>query len=178
MASINLGPYRLMPRGEFDAKKEYKVLDLVSYNGSSYICINDDIIDGVSNIGILPTGQDKSATYYAISASKGDKGAIADKYDGFTTLSSGSWDYSLSDKVIIKDESITDIIITNVYDGCCGMVLSANPNLVLPKNSQYSIDFWYLELSKKQYFVYTFVCVGEKDTAKLIWNRTIIEGDL
>ena len=105
MAVNNLGAFRLNPTGKFNPERQYEFLDMVEYEGSSYVCINDDIIDGVSNIGIVPVGQEKSSLYYHLVAAKGDKGDIADKYDGFLKLDSNIWDYSLSDKVLIPENT-------------------------------------------------------------------------
>ena len=46
MAEYNLGPFRIRPMGIFDSSKSYRFLDLVAYNGGSYVCINMDTIDG------------------------------------------------------------------------------------------------------------------------------------
>ena len=43
MSDINLGPFRLNPRGEIKPGEKYKFLDLVTYKGSSYVNINNDI---------------------------------------------------------------------------------------------------------------------------------------
>ena len=152
MAVNNLGAFRLNPTGKFNPERQYEFLDMVEYEGSSYVCINDDIIDGVSNIGIVPVGQEKSSLYYHLVAAKGDKGDIADKYDGFLKLDSNIWDYSLSDKVLIPENTTINsnnpLVINNVYDGCCGLIIS-NVNLCLPENSDYSVDFNYLDIIGK-----------------------------
>ena len=44
MADYNLGPYRPRPRGVFSSIEMYRYLDIVEYNGSSYININYDKI--------------------------------------------------------------------------------------------------------------------------------------
>lgn len=56
------------PRGEYDAQEEYTALDLVSYNGSSYLCR-----EGCT--GIAPT----NTTYWQVFASGGGGGT--DDYD-------------------------------------------------------------------------------------------------
>ena len=38
----NLGPIRLNHTGEFNQFKEYKFLDSVNYNGSTYVFINQE----------------------------------------------------------------------------------------------------------------------------------------
>ena len=184
---INLGAFRINPRGEFDPNQQYEFLDAVTYNGSSYLCINNDIIDGVSNIGILPEGEQKSELYYMLLAHKGDQGDIAPHYESFITLEDRIWDYSKSDKIIIPEDMVFDeennirLIINNVYDGCCGMILTENKNVVLPTNSDYSADFDYMDLDnsvnnrKGQYYMYSFVCrqIGVNKFV-LIWHRTVI----
>ena len=183
----NLGAFRLNPAGDFDPNHQYEFFDLVTYNGSSFVCINEDIIDGVSNIGILPEGEEKSPLYYQLVAHKGDQGDIAPHYDSFITLDSRVWDYSLSDKVIIPEDMEFDeehnvrLSIENVYDGCCGLIMSYNKNIVLPTNSDYSADFDYIELENSvnnnigQYYMYSFVCrqIGEHQFT-LMWHRSVM----
>lgn len=182
----NLGPYRLNPTGKFNPEKQYRFLDMLEYNGSSYVCINDDIIDGVSNIGVLPVGEEKSEIYFQLIASCGAEGPRAEKYDGFVKLTNESpvWDYNVTDKIIIGHlyDSSTPIEIINAYDGCCGMIITNNYNLILPENSHYSInfnlaaDYW-----PDHYFMYTFVAVAFTDaidSLQFIWNRNTIEGNL
>ena len=175
----NLGPFRLNPRGEYDTATQYEVLDLVTYKGSSYVCINNDIIDGVSNIGIPPEGHERSETYYQVIALRGDKGERAEKYDGFLKLSDGKWDYALSDKVIIKATDAVTLEISNVYDGCCGMILTDNPSLTLPARSETSVNFGYIMASSSNcYYMYTFVYYGDETSGKFVWNKNYIEGVL
>ena len=42
MSDINLGPFRINPRGEIQPSKQYKFMDLVTYKGSAYLNINND----------------------------------------------------------------------------------------------------------------------------------------
>ena len=184
----NLGAFRLNPKGEYDPREQYDFLDLVTYKGSSYVSINKDIIDGVANIGILPVGEEKSPLYWALNASKGDTGPIAPHYDSFITLDSIVWDYSLSDKIIIpEDMKFEDVlgkrlVIENVYDGCCGLIITKNEEVVLPENSDYAVDFDYVTLSTtdnlgqtNQYYLYSFICREiAPNTFTLIWHRTVI----
>ena len=171
MADYNLGPFRIRPRGEFDPSEAYRFLDLVSYNGSSYVCINNDTIDGVSVTGVLPAGQDSSELYWQLIASKGDKGS---GYQEYLTVTNGVWDFSKSDKIIIPDSAEDTLTITNIYSGCCGLILTTK-ELELPVNSDYSIDFWYVSCGTNQYYMYTFVYGGygtHRDT--FVWNRTVV----
>lgn len=76
----NLGPFRIRPRGEFSSTEKYRFLDLVSYNGSSYLCKNDDTIDGTGAISVLPAGAHNSDAYWMLSASRGEPGLIEVEY--------------------------------------------------------------------------------------------------
>lgn len=180
MSEYNLGPFRINPKGEFDPDEYYRYLDAVTYNGGSYLCINYDTIDGISCRGILPEGQPQSETYWMCLAKKGDKGddgKSPEIYDSFLTLEDNNWDYSVSDKIIIPIDMVFDaaLNIENVYDGCCGVIISKNENIVFPENSDYSIDFNYIEkTSNSQYYMYTFIYGKISSSYKFIWNRTII----
>lgn len=170
MADYNLGPFRIRPRGEFKSSESYRYLDLVTYNGGSYVCINLDTIDGIAVTGVLPEGQASSESYWQCIAHKGDKGDTGDQYKNFITITDGLWDYSKSDKIIIPDNGSVNLAIINVYDGCCGVVLSSK-ELDLPYNSEYSIDFNYISCSTNQYYMYTFIYTPSN---KFSWNRTVI----
>ncbi len=56
---VDYGAVALIPKGEFDATKQYAVNDLVSYNGSSFI------VKAVPPIGTLPT----NTAYFTVNAS-------------------------------------------------------------------------------------------------------------
>lgn len=171
--NTNLGPIRLRPRGEFDPTIQYKFFDWVTYQGSSYVCINDDIIDGISNIGILPVGEQKSSIYWHLLAGKGQKGELADRYANFYDLEDNVWDYNITDKIFIGDNfDITkQIEIINAYDGCCGMILTKNGDILLPSNSSYNISFDYMTITKTQFYIYSFIYNEALD--KFIWNRAV-----
>ena len=53
MADFNLGVYRPRPMGAFDPTENYRYLDIVTYDGASYININLDTIDGLMAHGII-----------------------------------------------------------------------------------------------------------------------------
>ncbi len=168
-----MGPFRVYPRGEFDGTASYRFLDLVTYYGSSYICINYDTIDGTACIGVSPVGQAQSPLYWQLVASKGDTGSPPDAYQNFITVTNGVWDYSRSDKIIIPPTGNSEIGILNVYNGCCGIILT-EIDLSLPYNSDFSVDFNYIPLSTNQYYMYSFVYgnpYGSGD--RFIWNRCI-----
>ena len=175
MQDINLGHFRINDRGEFNNTAQYQLLDGVKYNGGYYMCKNDDTIDGIACIGILPEGQDISKKYWVCMAEKGDKGDIAPQYDSFITLSNNIWDYSESDKIVIPENlSINQLIINNVYDGCCGMIVTKQ-DITLPDNSDYSVDYYYAEvMNTDEYYVYTFVYRStSSNSGRFMWNRTV-----
>lgn len=174
MAHINLGAFRVNPRGKFSPTKQYQFLDLVSYNGAGYLYINDDTIDKVACIGIPPEGDPRSETYFMCICEKGDKGDKADTYDGFHILKSNVWDYSISDKIIIKESLNKRLQIENVYDGCCGMIVSWDKNLLLPENSDFAFDYDYIIAGTNQYYLYTFVYRYDVGGNRYMWNRTVI----
>ena len=175
MATHNLGPFRMRPRGKFSSKESYRFLDFVSYNGSSYLCINEDLIDGTAVVGVLPSGAHSSEAYWQCIAEKGEPGLIEVEYLPIGNLEDGIWDFDITDKIYVE-ESFTDTLdITNVYDGCCGAILTKNSNLILPANSDYSIDFNYINITNaNQYYLYTFIYANMGAGSRFIWNRTVI----
>ena len=60
----NIGKVSLTPRGAYSQSATYEALDIVTYNGSSYIVLQ-------SVTGITPPND----TYYQLIASKGDSGS-------------------------------------------------------------------------------------------------------
>ena len=174
MSDINLGPFRINPRGEIQPNAQYSFLDLVSYKGSTYLNINNEKIDGVASIGVLPT-EYKASKYYMMIAAKGDQGENSLQYHPWIYLSASTWDYSQSDKIVLTtnyDEN-TRLNIINAYDGCCGMI-KTNKELLLPTNSDYSIDFYCCKVSNtKEYYIYSFTCIQDGTDLKYIWNRSV-----
>lgn len=176
MSDYNLGPYRIKPRGEFDPEANYIFLDLVTYDGGSYVCINYDTIDGVACIGVLPEGEVRSASYWQCIAHKGDKGDTGDMYLPFKTVSNGNWNYNETDKIIVPANATTNIEIENVYDGCCGLILSKQ-ELSFPPNSIYAADFSYVNTSGiADWYLYTFVYANLGSAYNFIWSRSVING--
>lgn len=191
MAVNNLGPIRINYTGPFSQDRDYKFLDAVKYNGSTYVAINKDYItETFRGISPDPEIDDAAELYWYLEAEKGEQGPMADKYDSFITLEDTGteivWDYAVSDKVIVPtDMDFSDKIldIQNVYDGCCGMILTRNKNIRLPENSDYALDFDYINVGVKQYYMYTFVycampvLIPEEHTSyRFVWNRTVIQG--
>ena len=70
MAKTSLGKVGILPKGEYSSATQYLRLDIVSYNGSSYLCIKDCV-------GIDVTNKE----YWLLIAQKGDKGDIGEKGD-------------------------------------------------------------------------------------------------
>ena len=68
MAKTSLGKVGILPKGEYSSATQYLRLDIVSYNGSSYLCIKDCV-------GIDVTNKE----YWLLIAQKGDKGDIGEK---------------------------------------------------------------------------------------------------
>ena len=123
MADYGLGPFRVRPRGKFDPTTKYRFLDWVSYEGGSYLLINQDTLNEDGEIiGVLPTGQEESELWWQCIAEPGKEGPVADQYYGFTEITDGQWDYSVTDKITIPEDGVTTLNITNAYNGCCGVV--------------------------------------------------------
>jgi len=179
MADYNLGPYRPRPMGEFDGTVNYRYLDIVRFNGATYINIFLDDIDGTACIGILPTGQENSEVYWMCIAEKGDKGDTGDVYTPYVEVKNGVWDFSKGDKCFIPDNSPggDGIVIDNVYDGCCGMIITKY-DLVIPNNSLKSLDYKFCGLRKPtDYYFYTFTYAKMGENNFYIWHRTVITND-
>lgn len=171
----NLGPFRIRPRGNFSSEANYRFLDLVSYNGGSYLCINYDTIDGTAAIGILPTGASNSEAYWQCIAERGESGLIEIEYLPIGNLDNSIWDFDITDKIYVEESFADTIDIINVYDGCCGAILTKNTNLNLPVNSDYSIGFNYVNITNaNQYYLYTFIYADMGAGSRFIWNRTVI----
>ena len=175
MSEYNLGPYRMRFQGEYDPMKNYIYMDVVTYDGGSYICINLDTIDGVSCIGILPEGEANSELYWQVIAKRGSKGQAADVYTPYSIVTNGKWDFSITDKIFIPYEATNTLEITNVYDGCCGIIITKK-DLTLPANSMKSINYNFIELLlSTDYYFYTFTYsnLGGRDY-EYIWHRSVI----
>lgn len=177
----NLGPFRIRPRGEYDDTANYRFLDLVSFNGGSYLCSNYDTIDGTSCIGVSPEDTD----YWMNIAERGETGTYEMAYHTIKDLELNNsdeyiWDFNETDKVRINgvDTNVEEkLIIENVEDGYCGALLTRKSDIKLPTNSDYSIDFNYTTvINANQYYLYTFIYTDMGAGGKFIWNRTVING--
>lgn len=72
MARQNLGRVAMVSKGEYSSATSYEKLDIVTYDGSSYVCKKD-------SIGNLPTNTE----YFDVLAEKGTKGENGiDGHDG------------------------------------------------------------------------------------------------
>lgn len=190
----NLGPFRLNPKGAYSSTEQYKLLDSVTFNGSTWVCANLDYIGGVTFSGIEPGSEDPedANVHWIIEAERGEQGPKADKYDNFLRISDEqieesdnkiniSWNYEDSDKIIIESDpnyvgKDIELFINNPYDGCCGMIITRLHDLILPENSDYALDFDYINIGVKQYYVYTFVYCKVMNTYRFVWNRTVVQG--
>lgn len=68
MSELNLGRIRMVPKGAWSASDAYKMLDIVTSNGSSYVCIADAVA------GTLLS----DTTHWQLVAEKGAKGDKGD----------------------------------------------------------------------------------------------------
>ena len=171
----NLGPFRIRPCGKFSSERAYRFLDLVTYKGGSYLCSNYDTIDGTAVIGVLPIGSNDSEAYWQCIAEKGEPGLIEVEYLPIGNLEDGIWDFDITDKIYVEESFTKTLSIENVYDGCCGAILTKNRSLRLPDNSDYSIDFNYVNITNaNQYYLYTFIYANMGAGSRFIWNRTVI----
>ena len=171
----NMGPFKPNIKGDFDAVKNYEYFDMVYFNGSSYLNINRDLVDGVSCTGVLPEGQAESELYWQCIAHKGDRGDNAIPYLPFIEIGSdGSWNFNLSDKAYLNNNIATSIDIQNIYDGACGILVTDRDNFALPANSDTSLDFNYVRALNNQYYIYSFICISYGNNLKLLWNRTVM----
>lgn len=177
MATYDLGPFRPAPKDEWDPATPYKYLDIVTYNGASYICRNLDTIDGTACIGVLPEGEPSSELYWMCLSHRGEKGDTPDTYTPYMTVVNSVWDYSITDKIFIPMEAPSSTIqINNVYDGCCGIIITRK-NLQLPENNMKSIDYNFIELvGASSYYFYTFTYsdLGGTGEYKFIWHRSVV----
>lgn len=97
---IVAGKVALYPRSEYSPTTSYEKLNLVSYQGSSYICIKDCV-------GIVPTNTE----YWYLNAQKGDKGDTGNGIEDFEkTRTEGSKDYYT---ITFTDGSTKEITVEN-----------------------------------------------------------------
>lgn len=116
--TYNLGKVAITPRGAYSSTAQYAPLDIISYNGSSYLVLQDCS-------GITPP----NPTYYMVIASKGDTGAtgpagsisvgtVTTVQRGGTTsvVNSGTSSNAVFDfQFAIDDVAITDAQIDSLF---------------------------------------------------------------
>ena len=176
----NLGPFRIRPRGKYNSEEIYRYLDLVSYEGGSYLCSKYETIDPDNAVicqGVLPTNEG----YWMKVAERGATGFYEMEYFPIETIEGNNnqyvWDFDITDKIRIEGEDQSDekLIIENVYEGCCGVIITRKSSNILPDNSDYSIDFNYTNITNdNQYYLYTFIYADVGAGPRFIWNRTVI----
>lgn len=98
MAKQNLGRVAMVSKGEYSSATNYERLDIVTYQGSSYVCKKD-------SIGNLPTNTE----YFDILAEKGANGE--DGQDGYTPEKGKDY-WNEQDKQEMKEDVIEDITPT------------------------------------------------------------------
>jgi len=175
--SYNLGEYRLRYRGEYVPTNLYTYMDWVTCDGGSYTVINQDCTDESGLIGVHPTDSEDSELYWAALAVKGSTGDGPEIYQRFGTVSNGLWDFSTTDKIIVPSNGNSVITLENVYDGCCGIIIS-DLDLSFPNNpSLYSVDYDYIIPQANEFYIYSFVCATFGSNLKLIWNRAVYYND-
>jgi len=117
MATINLGSIKFKWQGAYNAGTAYTVDDVVSYNGSSYICI-------LASTGNLPT----NATYWEQMSSAGTNGT--DGTDLTTTLTTQG-------DIVYRDASG----LARLGAGTSGQVLQTNGTGANPSWGSVSSDY-------------------------------------
>lgn len=102
---ISAGRVLLMPKGEYNASATYTLLDIVSYQGSSYVAKG-------TTTGNLPT----DTTYWQLSAYGGAGASMAGNFATLETTEYASQGYSIGALLVDKDGKlckVTDTILQN-----------------------------------------------------------------
>ncbi len=89
------------------------------------------------------------------------------RYESFITVTTGIWDYSLSDKIILTTNNLSSI--TNVTNGAIGQIVT-DYDLTLPVGSKKAVDYNYIIATAGQSYHYTFVWTG----TYYYFTRTVI----
>lgn len=92
---ISAGRVLLIPRGDYDPTATYEMLDIVSYNGSSYIAKG-------TTTGNLPT----NTTYWQLSAYGGQASNLAGNFAPLETTDYSSRAYAIDDIFVDKDSQL------------------------------------------------------------------------
>lgn len=119
----NLGKVLLTPKGEYNGSTTYEILDVVSYNGSSYAAKRD-------TSGNAPTGT-TSDEYWQLMAHGGGTSTTV-QIDGQSITNQGvaniqtiNSDYNSSSNKIATASDLSDFI-SNPTNGSAGQVLKKN----------------------------------------------------
>ena len=96
---VSAGRVLLMPKGDYNPATTYSMLDIVSYNGSSYIAKQ-------STTGNLPT----NTTYWQLSAYGGSAANLAGNFATLETTAYASQDYDVDDFLVNKDNQFCKVI--------------------------------------------------------------------
>ena len=103
---ISAGRVLLMPKGDYDPNATYELLDIVSYNGSSYIAKG-------TTTGNLPT----NTTYWQLSAYGGQASNIAGNFAPLETTEYATRAYTAGDIFVDKDSQLVTATATiNIGD--------------------------------------------------------------
>lgn len=92
---ISAGRVLLMPKGDYDSNTTYEMLDIVSYNGSSYIAKG-------TTTGNLPT----NTTYWQLSAYGGQASSLAGNFAPLETTDYASRAYATDEIFVDKDSQL------------------------------------------------------------------------
>ena len=92
---ISAGRVLLMPKGDYDPNTTYEMLDIVSYNGSSYIAKG-------TTTGNLPT----NTTYWQLSAYGGQASNLAGNFAPLETTDYASRPYQVDEIFVDKDSQL------------------------------------------------------------------------
>ena len=131
MAKQNLGRVAMVSKGEYSSATSYERLDIVTYEGSSYVCKKD-------SIGNLPT----DAEYFDVLAEKGQSGENGqdgqdgvDGQDGHTPVKGTDY-WTTQD----KQEIVTDVE-TDLQSTISAIQNTANTAKSIAEGANQSLSF-------------------------------------
>ena len=119
MAKQNLGRVAMVSKGEYSSATSYERLDIVTYEGSSYVCKQD-------SIGNLPTNTE----YFDVLAEKGQNGQ-----DGHTPVKGTDY-WTTQD----KQEIVTDVE-TDLQSTISAIQNTANTAKSIAEGANQSLSF-------------------------------------
>lgn len=126
----------------------------------------------ISDLSLLQLTQSYllSILQLPLSATSGSYPDLTNKpnrYESFITVTTGIWDYALSDKIILTTTNL--ISITNITNGAIGQIVT-DYDLTLPVGSKKAVDYDYIIATAGQSYHYTFVWTG----TYYYFTRTVI----